>query len=122
MTIDAALEDARRIVGEAMAPTPQIAWPLLSRRLGVETWMKHDNHTPIGAFKLRGGIVHVTRLLRARPEVRHLIAATRGNHGQAVAFGANPFQECNIPALPAGARYVACAAGAGHSVLVRATS
>ena len=88
MTIDAALEDARRIVGEAMAPTPQIAWPLLSRRLGVETWMKHDNHTPIGAFKLRGGIVHVTRLLRARPEVRHLIAATRGNHGQAVAFAA----------------------------------
>nr|WP_298651440.1 threonine dehydratase [uncultured Tistrella sp.] len=88
MTINAALEDARRIVGEAMAPTPQIAWPLLSRRLGVETWMKHDNHTPIGAFKLRGGIVHVTRLLRARPEVRHLIAATRGNHGQAVAFAA----------------------------------
>ncbi|GGB23027.1 serine/threonine dehydratase [Tistrella bauzanensis] len=84
----AALDAAARIVGEAMAPTPQYAWPLLSARLGVETWVKHDNHSPVGAFKLRGALVHVARLVAVLPELTGLVAATRGNHGQAVAFAA----------------------------------
>ena len=84
----AELEAAAEIIRPVMAPTPVISWPLLSRRAGTEVWVKHENHTPIGAFKIRGGLVYVDRLLRARPEPRGLIAATRGNHGQSVALAA----------------------------------
>jgi threonine dehydratase len=82
------LERAHAIVGAAMPPTPAYAWPLLSERLGTTTIVKHENHTPIGAFKVRGGLVYVDRLKRAQPHSKGLISATRGNHGQSLAFAA----------------------------------
>ncbi|TAK41531.1 MAG: threonine dehydratase [Betaproteobacteria bacterium] len=78
----AELEAAARIVYAAMPPTPQYAWPLLGERAGCEVWVKHENHTPIGAFKLRGGLVYFER---NRP-AKGVISATRGNHGQSIAF------------------------------------
>ena len=81
------IEDAARVVHAAMPPTPQYAWPLLARRTGCEAWVKHENHTPIGAFKVRGGLVYMDRLARsARPA--GVVSATRGNHGQSIAVGA----------------------------------
>ena len=85
LTLDA-LEAAARIVRHVLPATPQICWPLLSARAGAEVWVKHENHLPTGAFKVRGGIVYMQRLRERHPEVRGVIAATRGNHGQSVAF------------------------------------
>ncbi|WP_420563063.1 threonine dehydratase [Thalassobaculum sp.] len=79
---------AAEIVYSVMAPTPQYAWPLLCDRVGAEVWVKHENHTPAGAFKIRGGSVYVDHLRRTQPEVTGVIAATRGNHGQSVAIAA----------------------------------
>ncbi len=81
-----ALEGAARLVGAVFPPTPQIAWPLLAARAGAEVWVKHENHTPTGAFKVRGGLVYVDRCRRERPGVKGLVSATRGNHGQSLAF------------------------------------
>ena len=81
------LETAERIVYAAMPPTPQYAWPLLAREAGSEVWVKHENHTPTGAFKVRGGIVHM-KLRKERGETNGVITATRGNHGQSIPFGA----------------------------------
>ena len=86
------LEDAHGIVGAAMPPTPAYAWPLLSERLGATAIVKHENHTPIGAFKVRGGLVYVDRLKRERPHIAGLITATRGNHGQSLAFAASRYR------------------------------
>jgi len=83
------LEQAHETVGAAMPPTPAHAWPLLSQRLGASVVVKHENHTPTGAFKVRGGLVYVDRLKRERPTVAGLISATRGNHGQSLAFAAS---------------------------------
>ena len=80
------LRHAHRIVGAAVPPTPQYAWPLLGARVGAEVWVKHENHAPTGAFKVRGGLVYLDRLTRERPDVPGLISATRGNHGQSIAF------------------------------------
>jgi threonine dehydratase len=82
------IEAARRTVYAAMPPTPQYAWPLLAQRLGCMVWVKHENHTPAGAFKLRGGLTYFETLAREQPAVRHVISATRGNHGQSVGFAA----------------------------------
>ncbi len=82
------LETAAEIVHRHFAPTPDIAWPLLSKRCGAEVWVKHENHTPIGAFKIRGGLVYMDRLKRDQPDVAGIITATRGNHGQSVALAA----------------------------------
>lgn len=84
----AAIEAAARLVYAAMPPTPQYSWPLLNEALGTEAWIKHENHTPTGAFKVRGGLVYMDSLLRRQPGLRGVIAATRGNHGQSVAFAA----------------------------------
>jgi threonine dehydratase len=83
------LEQAQEVVGAAMPPTPAHAWPLLSQRLGAAVVVKHENHTPTGAFKVRGGLVYVDRLKRERSTVAGLISATRGNHGQSLAFAAS---------------------------------
>ena len=83
-----ALDEAAAFVRTVVPPTPQYCWPLLCRRVGTEIWVKHENHTPIGAFKLRGGLVYLDALRRARPEVKGIVTATRGNHGQSVAFAA----------------------------------
>ena len=83
----AELAAAREIVGRRVPPTPQYRWPLLADEVGAaEVWVKHENHTPTGAFKVRGGLVYVDRLVRERPEVRGLVSATRGNHGQSIAL------------------------------------
>ncbi len=80
------LEAAARNVYAAMSPTPQYAWPLLARRAGREVWVKHENHTPTGAFKVRGGLNLLARLAARAPEPAGLISATRGNHGQSIAY------------------------------------
>jgi threonine dehydratase len=85
------LERAQKVVAAAMPPTPAHAWPLLSTRLGATAIVKHENHTPTGAFKVRGGLVYVDRLKRERPHVAGLISATRGNHGQSLAFAASRY-------------------------------
>ena len=82
----AELESVVPLVRQSVLPTPQYAWPLLRERLGAEVVVKHENHTPIGSFKVRGGVVFFDRLKRQRPEVRGIISATRGNHGQSLAF------------------------------------
>ncbi|MDX3966728.1 MAG: threonine dehydratase [Bradyrhizobium sp.] len=82
------LERACAIVGQAVPATPAHAWPLLAERLGTQVLVKHENHTPIGAFKVRGGLVYLDRLRRARPNTPGIISATRGNHGQSLAFAA----------------------------------
>lgn len=82
----AELESVLVPVHQSVPPTPQYAWPLLKERLGLDVVVKHENHTPIGSFKVRGGIVYFDRLKRQRPSVRGVISATRGNHGQSLAF------------------------------------
>lgn len=78
-------------VHQVLPPTPQISWPLLNQRLGTEVWVKHENHTRVGAFKIRGGLSYFAELRRIRPEVGHVVSATRGNHGQSVAFAARRY-------------------------------
>src|SRR5262245_38302247 len=86
------LERAHAIVGEAVPPTPAYAWPLLAQRLGASVVVKHENHTPIGAFKVRGGLVYLERLKREGPDTPGIISATRGNHGQSLAFAAGRYR------------------------------
>jgi threonine dehydratase len=80
------LENVIPLVRASVPPTPQYAWPSLKACTGVEVVVKHENHTPIGSFKVRGGIVYFDRLKRQRPQVRGIVSATRGNHGQSLAF------------------------------------
>jgi threonine dehydratase len=82
------LETATAFVHKVVPPTPQYCWPLLSRQVGAELWVKHENHTPIGAFKIRGGLVYLDELRRANPAVRGVVTATTGNHGQSIALAA----------------------------------
>jgi threonine dehydratase len=76
-------------VHTVLAPTPQICWPLLRQRTGAEVWVKQENHQPVGAFKVRGGLVYISELRQREPDVTGVIAATRGNHGQSIAFAAS---------------------------------
>lgn len=82
------LEAAAEIVYRTLTPTPQIRWPLLAERMGCDTWVKHENHTPIGAFKIRGGLVYMNRLKQAEPGLAGVVSATTGNHGQSIAISA----------------------------------
>ncbi len=82
----AEIEAAATLVYAHMPPTPQYSWPLLNERAGAEVWVKHENHTPAGAFKIRGGIVYMDWLRRTRPEIKTVVSATRGNHGQSIAL------------------------------------
>jgi threonine dehydratase len=88
-----------------MPPTPQYAWPLLAQRIGAQVWVKHENHAPTGSFKVRGGLTYVDRCRRERPAVTGFISATRGNHGQSLAFAG---QRYGIP--------VTIVAPAGNSI------
>jgi len=81
----AQIRSAAREISAVMPPTPQFSWPLLNAHAGRDVWVKHENHSPLGAFKIRGGIVYFNRL-RERGDVRGAICATRGNHGQSIAF------------------------------------
>ncbi len=85
------LEAAAAVVYRAMPPTPQQRWPLLDERCGTPVWVKHENHTPVGAFKVRGGLVYFENLARSGHHIKGVIAATRGNHGQSVAFAARRY-------------------------------
>jgi threonine dehydratase len=83
------LEEMRRaheVVLRTLRPTPALCWPLIAERLGAEVVVKHENHLPTGAFKVRGGLTYVDALIRREPATRGLILATRGNHGQSLAF------------------------------------
>lgn len=82
------VQDAAKLVYRSMPATPQYSWPLINARAGAEVWVKHENHTPVGAFKVRGGLVYMDWLRRERPEIRTVVTATRGNHGQSIAFAA----------------------------------
>jgi threonine dehydratase len=83
----AEVEAAQRVVREVVPPTPQFAWPLLARRTGAAVWVKHENHTPAGAFKVRAGLNYFDALMRGE-KPRGVITATRGNHGQSIGFAA----------------------------------
>ncbi len=83
-----ALEAAAALVHRSVPPTPQYCWPLLSRRVGAELWVKHENHTPIGAFKIRGGLVYLDAVRHSEPNLRGVVTATTGNHGQSIALAA----------------------------------
>jgi threonine dehydratase len=91
----AELEAAAQLVERMVPPTPQYAWPRLAKRTGCEVWVKHENHTPTCAFKVRGGLVYMDNLKRSRAKVSGVISATRGNHGQSIAFAAS---QAGIPA------------------------
>jgi threonine dehydratase len=94
------VEAARRTVYAVMPPTPQYAWPLLRERLGMKVWVKHENHTPAGAFKVRGGLTYFSAL--AGSAATGVITATRGNHGQSVGFGARKYGLEAIIVVPHG--------------------
>ncbi|MBJ2347080.1 MULTISPECIES: threonine dehydratase [Pseudomonas] len=83
------IEQATRQVYQVMPATAQYAWPLLAQRLGCTVWVKHENHTPTGAFKVRGGITFMQWLKREHPHVNGIVTATRGNHGQSLALAAS---------------------------------
>jgi threonine dehydratase len=96
------LEQAARLVHAAIPPTPQFCWPLLAARVGAEVWVKHENHTPTGAFKVRGGLVLIDHLKRADPKLPGVISATRGNHGQSLAFAGRRHGVRTVIVVPRG--------------------
>jgi threonine dehydratase len=96
------IEAAADLVHNAIGSSPQISWPLLSQRIGTETWVKHENHLPTGAFKVRGGLTYIDRLRRDQPNLQGVIAATRGNHGQSIAFAARQFGLPCVVVVPHG--------------------
>ena len=96
------IEDATRVVRAIMPLTPQYSWPLLNARTGAELWVKHENHSPVGAFKLRGAAVYMDWLKRSQPAIKGVIAATRGNHGQGVALAASRLGLMPVIVVPHG--------------------
>jgi threonine dehydratase len=86
------IREAQKLIYSIMQPTPQLSWPLLNRRLGATLWVKHENHTPIGAFKARTAVVYAAELFRKSSGIKGLITATRGNHGQSVALAGQRFK------------------------------
>jgi threonine dehydratase len=97
-----ALETAADVVYRAMSPTPQQRWPLLDARAGAKVWVKHENQTPVGAFKIRGGLVYFDDLRRRTPAIEGVVAATRGNHGQSVGFAARRYGIAAAVVVPHG--------------------
>jgi threonine dehydratase len=97
------LESAAEIVYRTTGgPTPAYGWPLLAKRAGCEVWVKHENHTPIGAFKVRGGLVYMDHLAKSDPNVVGVISATRGNHGQSIALAARQAEIRAVIYVPEG--------------------
>ena len=82
------LSQAQSLLYRHMRATPAYARPLLAQALDCEVWVKHENHLPTGAFKVRGGLVYMDWLSSRHPDKKEIIAATRGNHGQSIAFSA----------------------------------
>jgi len=100
-TIDQ-IKHAQDLVYAVMPPTPQFAWPLLRERLGAEVWVKHENHTPTGAFKARTAVVYAAELFCGSNGIQGLVTATRGNHGQSVALAARRFKVPSHIVVPQG--------------------
>jgi threonine dehydratase len=98
----AQIHEAQSVLYRHMPPTPQYSWPLLNSRMRTETWIKHENHTPVGAFKLRGALVYVQWLKQTHPELTGVVAATRGNHGQGVAMAARLMELKAVIVVPHG--------------------
>jgi threonine dehydratase len=96
------IESAAAIVYQSMPATPQYTWPLLAKRLGTQVWLKHENHTPTGAFKVRGGLVYLEGLARRQPDCSGIVSATRGNHGQSLAFAARRYRIPTTIVVPHG--------------------
>ena len=96
------IEAAAQIVYAEMQATPQYCWPLLCERLGTEVWVKHENHTPNGAFKIRGGLVYFAHLANSAEKPRGVVSATRGNHGQSVGFAARRYGISTTIVVPHG--------------------
>jgi threonine dehydratase len=96
------IEQAARLVYQVMPATAQYPWPLLAERLGCTVWVKHENHTPTGAFKVRGGITFMHWLKRTHPHVRGIVTATRGNHGQSLALAASALGLKSLIVVPQG--------------------
>ena len=85
------IENSAQVVYREFAATPQYAWPLLSQKLGTACWLKHENHTPVGAFKIRGGLTYFDQLARNKALPAEVISATRGNHGQSIGWAARAY-------------------------------
>ena len=98
----AEIEALAPAIDAVVPPTPQFSWPLLNTRLGCDLWVKHENHTPIGAFKIRGALAYLAKFRQREPQCRGISAATRGNHGQAVAFAARRHGFRSIIVVPRG--------------------
>jgi threonine dehydratase len=98
----AEIERASEVVRAAMPPTPQYRWPVLAQRAGCELWVKHENHTPISAFKIRAGLVYMDWLKRSEPKIKGVLAATRGNHGQSVTVAARRAGLASVIVVPKG--------------------
>ena len=96
------LDQAAQIVYKHMLPSPQLQWPLLSQHCGCEVWVKHENHNPTGSFKVRGGLVYLKNLANREPEVTGVVTATRGNHGQSIAFASARHGIKNVIVVPEG--------------------
>jgi len=88
------IAEAQKLVYQLMVPTPQISWPLLNQKLEAKVWIKHENHTPISAFKARSAVFYAAQLFRNENAIKGMITATRGNHGQSVALAGQRF---NVP-------------------------
>lgn len=96
------LADAQRIVSRSVLVTPQLCWPLLCEAVGAEVWVKHENHTPIGAFKVRGGLVYLHRLSHEPTPPAGVVTATRGNHGQSMAYAVRATGTRAVVVVPEG--------------------
>jgi threonine dehydratase len=96
------LDAAVAVVRRHVPPTPQYSWPMLDEVAGSSVVVKHENHTPVGAFKVRGGLVYMDRLVRERPEVTGVVSATRGNHGQSLAFAGRHYDRAVTIVVPHG--------------------
>ncbi|MEO8653178.1 MAG: threonine dehydratase [Ramlibacter sp.] len=96
------VDAARSTVYSVMAPTPQYAWPLLRQRLGMKLWVKHENHTAAGAFKVRGGLTYFSAFANSGADARGVVAATRGNHGQSVGYAARRYGLAATVVVPHG--------------------
>jgi len=96
------IREAQTVVYRHIPATPQYTWPLINQRLGAEAWIKHENHSPVGAFKLRGALVYMDWLSRSKPGLAGVVAATRGNHGQGVAMAARIFGLKAVIVVPHG--------------------
>ncbi len=96
------IREAQSLVYRHMPPTPQYSWPLINQRLGIEAWIKHENHTPIGAFKLRSALVYAAWLKQTQPALAGIVAATRGNFGQGAAMAARLLGMKSVIVVPHG--------------------